>query len=250
MDLAFKEVILGDSMHHENLARILDIYVGDVPRLVFHWTDASRLLQTAIDDQGCSGQALSQIQKVRITGGMLSGLAHLHGRGIVHSNLHPSAIVVHCSPVKDVPCCGEPTSQILDLAGAAILGTVTEGPSGPMEYMAPEVLAGCSHPSTLADVWSAAVVVAFVFTGRSLFGQSPADHGQALTNIFEVFGGLSTLDIDEFRKLPNFLPEHEVPAIRPSVGIADLAASPGAELLLHRMLIFGWTRFFGLKYLH
>jgi serine/threonine protein kinase len=245
MDLAFKEVILGDSMVHENVARILDIYVGDVPRLVFHWSDASRLLQTAVNDQ-----ALSHIHKVRITGGMLSGLAHLHGRGIVHSNLNPYAIVVHCSPVKDVPCCGEPTSQILDLAGAAISGTVIEGSSGPMDYMAPEVLAGCSHPSTLADVWSAAVVLAFVFTGRSLFGQNPVDHSQALTNIFEVFGGLSTLDIDEFRKLPNFLPEHMVPAIRPSVGIADLAASPGAELLLHRMLIFDWTRFFGLKYQH
>jgi hypothetical protein len=40
----------------------LDIYVGDVPRLVFHWADGSLLLPLAIEGRGCRGRALSQIQ--------------------------------------------------------------------------------------------------------------------------------------------------------------------------------------------
>ncbi len=90
--------MLGDCCHHENVARILDIYVGDVPRLVFQWADGSMLLPMAIASQGSSGQAFSLAQKARIALDMLSGIAHLHCRGIVHSTLCPSAVVVHLGP--------------------------------------------------------------------------------------------------------------------------------------------------------
>jgi serine/threonine protein kinase len=109
--------------------------------------------------------------------------------------------------------------------------------------MAPEILLGCSDPSTLADVWSAAAVTAFVFTGRSLFGESPADQGQALTNIFEVLGRLSPLEVEEFRLQPLWLPGYEL-----IDGGSDwdaevvLAAGPGADKLLRQMLTFSWAR--------
>jgi serine/threonine protein kinase len=233
LDLAFKEVILGDCCHHPNLAGILDIYVGDVPRLVFHWAVGSQLLQSAI-------VGLTLPKQVQLIRDIFSGLAHLHSHAIVHSNLHPSAIVVH--PDTGRPGCGEVFAQILDLAGAAISGTVTESASGPLEYMAPEVLAGCTDPSTFADVWSAAAITAFVLTGRALFGQNPADHGQALINIFEVLGSMSSIEVDEFRSLPNWSSIYEV-SQSASAWSDDLAGCPGADLLLRQMLIFGWSRY-------
>jgi serine/threonine protein kinase len=242
LDLAFKEVILGDSCHHPNLAGIIDIYVTDVPRLVFHWAADSQLLQSAIIGRGGSGPVLSQRQKVKLTKDMLSGLAYLHSHAIVHLNLHPSAIVVHSHSVTGQPGCGEAFAQILDLAGAAISGTVAECASGPMDYMAPEVLAGCTDPSAFADVWSAAAITAFVLTGRSLFGQSPADRGQALINIFEVLGPLSSIEVDEFRQLPNWSSIYEV-SEPVTAWSDDLAGCPGAALLLRQMLIFGWSRY-------
>jgi serine/threonine protein kinase len=135
----------------------------------------------------------------------------------------------------------------LDLAGAAfwdagpIAGSVTQAASGPLEYMAPEVLAGCSDPSSVADVWSAAAVMGYVFTGSSLFGQSPADRGQALTNVLEVLGRMSPLEIEEFRQLPHWSEIYEV-AAGGTQWYDGLAANPGAEMLLRRMLIFGWKR--------
>ncbi len=245
IDLAFKEVILGDSCHHPNLAGILDIYVADVPRLVFHWAVNSQLLQSAIVGPGCSGPVLTRPQKVKLMKDMLSGLAHLHSHSIVHSNLHPSAIVVHFHPIAGQPGCGEAFAQILDLAGAAIPGTVAESASGPLEYMAPEVLAGCNDPSSFADVWSAAAIMAFALSsGRSLFGQSPADHGQALTNIFEVLGPPLSTEVDEFRKLPNWSSTYEASeyCAWSEEDDFDLGGDTGVLELLRQMLSFGWSR--------
>jgi serine/threonine protein kinase len=244
--LAFKEVLLGDCCHHENVARILDIYVGDVPRLIFQWADGSMLLPMAIASQGCSGQAFSLAQKARIALDMLSGIAHLHCRGIVHSTLRPSAVVVHFGPERD------PThAQILDLAGAAVLETVTEvSLIGSLEYLAPEVLLGCPAPSPMVDVWSAAAVMAFVFTGLSMFGQTPpADRRTAMSNIRLVLGGICPEDIAELSLLPHWC---KIIDGTPSPGTdwpAGLVrgGGPGADLLLRRMLAMSPERCFSPK---
>ena len=120
LDLAFKEDWLGDCACHCNIARILDIYVCDVPRLVLDWGDGSMLLHMVIVGQGCSGQPLSHKQKANIVRDMLRGLQHLHSRDIVHSTLRPSALVVHFDSQQ------APThTQILYLAGAAVLQAVS-----------------------------------------------------------------------------------------------------------------------------
>ena len=240
MDLAFKEVLLGDCCHHDNLARILDIYVGDVPRLVFQWADGSMLLQMAIDSQGRSGHACSQVQKAMIVRDVLSGIAHLHCRDIVHSTMHPAAVVVHfCS--ERVPT----HAQILDLAGAAIVETMTEAAIGPMEYMAPEVLLGCTHPSPLADVWSTAAVMFFVFVGRSMFGPTPIVRHAALEQIFQVLGGVRSDDVDEFRLLPHWMPVYTEPDQGMFwEGRVVKAVGSSADQLLRLMLAFSVARCF------
>jgi serine/threonine protein kinase len=238
--------MLGDCCRHDNLARILDIYVGDVPRLVFQWAEGAMLLQMAIATQGCSGQAFSFGQKALMARDMLKGLAYLHCRGIVHSTLRPSAVVVHFGSGRD------PThAQILDLAGAVVLETVTEACdvmalAGALEYIAPEVLMGCLVPSLGIDVWSAAVVMAFVWTGQSMFGQTPVDRHTATANILLVLGGICPDDMQELSLLPCWsdyatetLPHTDSWAARMVEG-----GGPGADLLLKRMLAMSSARFF------
>jgi serine/threonine protein kinase len=236
---------LGDCCHHENVARILDVYVGDVPRLIFQWTDESMLLLMAIASQGCSGQAFSLVQKARMVRDMLNGLAHLHCRGIVHSTLHPSAVVVHFGPERDPR-----NTQILDLAGAAVLETVTEvSLIGSLEYMAPEVLLGCPKPSPMADVWSAAAVMAFVFTGQSMFEQTPADRHTAIGNIFAVLGCIRPEDIAELSLLPHWSKQFRGVLSLGNDWPAGMVAGGGlgADLLLRRMLFMTPGRCFSSK---
>jgi serine/threonine protein kinase len=232
---------LGDCCHHENVARILDIYVGDVPRLIFQWADGSMLLPMAIASQGCSGQAFSMVQKARMARDILNGIAHLHCRGIVHSTLCPSAVVVQFGAERD------PTNaQILDLAGAAVVETVTESSLvGALEYMAPEVLLGCLTPSPMADVWSAAAVIAFVFIGQSMFGSTPQDRHTAIANILAVLGSIRPADIEELSLLPHWSQVDGMPSAGKDWP-ADLVAGggPGADLLLRQMLSMSPARWF------
>jgi serine/threonine protein kinase len=246
LDLAFKEVMLGDCVQHNNLAPILDIYVGDVPRLVFQWADGAMLLQMAIASQGCSGQAFSFGQKALMSRDMLNGIAYLHCRGIVHSTLRPSAVVVHFGSGRD------PThAQILDLAGAVVLETVTEACEvtalvGSLEYIAPEVLMECPALCPGSDVWSAAAVMAFVWTGQSMFGQTPADRHTAIANILSVLGGIGPEDMADLCLMPCWAIYTTETPPRTDCWRASMVAGggPGADLLLKRMLVLSTARCF------
>ena len=213
-DLAFKEVWLGDCACHCNIARILDIYVCDVPRLVFDWGDGSMLLHMVIVGQGCSGQALSHKQKANIVRDMLRGLLHLHSRDIVHSTLRPSALVVHFDSQQ------APThTQILDLAGAAVLQAVSEVVEGPLAYMPLEKLLGLHEPSTAGDVWSAGLVAAFVFHGKHV-AQEPhlsmlveCQRHHTVENILSVLGFAETTEVEVLRRLPHWNNVYETPEV-------------------------------------
>jgi serine/threonine protein kinase len=228
LDMAFKEVMLGDCIHHPNLARILDIYVGDVPRIVFAWEDGSMLLQMAVDSQGGLLPAFSQQQQANLI---------LHERSIVHSAIRPSAVVLHFGPGRTPK-----RAQILDLAGAAVRGLVSEAASGPLDYTAPEWLLGCSDLCPLADVWSVGVLAAFVITGRPFFGLA-CDAEKALTNIIEVMGGVDSADAEALCNLPNWKSAYSQAELGlPWEGPIVKAGGSGAERLVRQMLVFSSAR--------
>jgi serine/threonine protein kinase len=122
---------------------------------------------------------------------------------------------------------------------------MTEAAIGPMEYMAPEVLLGCIVPCPLADMWSAAAVMYFVFVGQSMFGPTPTDRHMALEQIFKVLGTVRAPDDDELSLLPHWMPVYA----EPDAGIfwegrLLKAAGPGADQLLRLMLAFSVARRF------
>jgi serine/threonine protein kinase len=202
------------------------------------------LLHTVIGDPGCSGQTLSHKQKASIFRDMLQGLQHLHSRSIVHSSLRPSALVVHFDSQQD------PThTQILDLAGAAVLQAVSTAVGGSFAYMPPEKLLGLQEPSTAGDVWSAGLVAAFVFLGTHAISEPHVTavveclRHNAVENMLSVVGFAETTEVEVLRQLPHWNIIYETPEMEGLLWQRlDQGGGPGAEHLLRRMLALSLRR--------
>jgi hypothetical protein len=146
--------------------------------------DGYILMNMVIVGQGCSGQTMSHNQKANIVQDMLRGLQHLHSRDIVHSSLRPLALVVHFDSEQ------APThTQILDLAGAAVLLTLSTAVKGPLAYMPPAKLLGLHEPSTAGDIRMAGWVAASAFLGKHMFDEPhlPTDAECKANQAVELF---------------------------------------------------------------
>ena len=104
--------------------------------------------------------------------GVLGGLSHLHGRGIIHRDIKPANTLVRPSShgtevvISDFGWCKE----------------VAPGPSTPgvvtLPYRAPEVVLGCNDYTFPVDVWSVGIMLAELcackpFAPQSWRGRKP-----------------------------------------------------------------------------
>jgi serine/threonine protein kinase len=166
--------MLAESCCHTNITELLDVFNGDVPRLVYSWPANSMLLHHAVALGRTRSFAHSQ--KAAVMADVLKGLAFLHSRGVVHQGLAPVAVGLLFSAQK-----APRQAQILDLAGSAVIGCVNEAASGLPEYRAPEIHLGTTdlHPSQ--DIWAIGAIMALLATGVQLFetGLSYREEGHA-----------------------------------------------------------------------
>ena len=98
----------------------------------------------------------------------LSGLAHVHARGLVHRDIKPANILV--SELR------RSAVRIADFGIATPAGTELEpgDSSGTVHYMSPEQAAG-RHPGAPGDIYSLGLVLLECLTGAKAFPGTPVE---------------------------------------------------------------------------
>jgi serine/threonine protein kinase len=236
-NLCFKEVMLAESCCHTNITELLDVFNGDVPRLVYSWKATSMLLHHAV----ALGRTQSFVhsQKAAVMADILQGLAFLHSRGVVHQGLAPVAVVLLFSAQK-----APVQAQILDLAGSAVIGIVSEAASGLSEYRAPEVHLGTTavHPSQ--DIWAIGAIMALLATGVQLF-ETGMTYREDMQSIIRMLGNPSDLDCAALISLRLWSADFCV-AMPPLHWKArmDEGCGPGAGSVMEQMFFFSSARSF------
>jgi len=119
------------------------------------------------------GKAPTHADAVRLTAGILAGLAHLHGRRLLHRDMKPANVLLEGS-----------TPRIADFGLARTMAgssgaDQTHSIGGTPAYMAPEAWTG--ERSEAADVWSVGVIFYELLAGRRPFpGVSAAEIRKSL----------------------------------------------------------------------
>lgn len=169
-DPAVVEQWLREARHVGRLAHpyIVPVFEADVqgsqPYIVFEYVPGRTLAEHLAQQGRCTAH-----DAVALMVDVLDGLQAAHQAGIVHRDLKPSNIMVDAhrhARVMDfgvaAPMQSEPNAQLI---------------SGTPAYMAPEAAAGAA-PAPAMDVYSAALVLVELLTGKPLIHQK--DPWQAL----------------------------------------------------------------------
>jgi serine/threonine protein kinase len=159
-----KEAEAVGSINHQNVARFLDLVVGDPTFLVMEYV-AGPTLHQLIEHE----KRLPYERALTIAARLCWGLDAAHARGIIHRDLKPANIILASdSEIGEQP-------KIVDF-GLAKLATATQTAEltrtgqivGTPEYMAPEQIEG-KKVDARADVYSLGCVLYKMLVGRSPF---------------------------------------------------------------------------------
>lgn len=108
---------------------------------------------------------------------LLSGLAAIHGSGVLHRDLKPENVMIAGAGAP-----GGAAAKLVDFGQAkdTRIGRARRGDwtayTGTRWYRAPELLLGAARYTAAVDVWSCALVLAEALTGRPVMpGTSPGD---------------------------------------------------------------------------
>jgi tRNA A-37 threonylcarbamoyl transferase component Bud32 len=159
-----KEAEAVGSISHQNVARFLDLVVGDPTFLVMEFVNGPTLQQVLEEEK-----RLAYDRALTIAVRLCWGLHAAHERGIVHRDMKPANIILASDPeIGEQP-------KIIDF-GLAKLATATEKAEltrtgqivGTPEYMAPEQIEG-KKVDARSDVYSLGCVLYKMLVGRTPF---------------------------------------------------------------------------------
>ncbi len=157
-------------------------YVGTHRYLVTDYCEGGTLRQM-IDRQG----AFPVAQGLELVAGILAGLDHAHGQGIIHCDIKPENILISLQGDRILP-------RIADFGIARLtqdLSGESSGMSGSPAYMAPERFYG--QHSVSADLYAVGVILYEVLLGDRPFSGTP--------------GALMTAHLKQAVKIPYYLPD-------------------------------------------
>ncbi|MCG8456039.1 MAG: serine/threonine-protein kinase, partial [Holophagales bacterium] len=149
-----REFRILSSLSHPNIIRVLD-YGFEDRILPFYTMDRLAAPETVLE----AGQGRALELQVSLVVQMLQALAYLHRRGIIHRDVKPSNALVEGDRVKLVDF------GISELREQSM---GTEGITGTIAYMAPELLRG-QKATEASDLFALGVVAFEMLTGRHPF---------------------------------------------------------------------------------
>ena len=172
-DASVLETWLREARHVGRLAHpyIVPVFEADVqgsqPYIVFEYVPGCTLAEHLAQQGRCAPH-----DAVALMVDVLDGLHAAHAAGIVHRDLKPSNVMVDAHR----------HARVMDFGLAAAVASPSDAQlaSGTPAYMAPEATAGAA-PAPSMDIYSAALVLVELLTGRPLIHQS--DTWQALYRI-------------------------------------------------------------------
>jgi serine/threonine protein kinase len=163
-------------------------------------------------------RSLQLDEALKFMEGTLEGLAYVHERGIVHSDVKPENLFLDDAGVR-----------LLDFGLARTSSLTSIHPfGGTPPYMAPEVLLGKAPPGPSSDIYAAGVVLYEMLTGQLPRGFLQMDFDQALQEIRDA----SARPLQFFR---TDLPEALSQRIDEMVAFDPSARPPTARATLARL---------------
>ncbi|HYZ27641.1 MAG TPA: serine/threonine-protein kinase [Thermoleophilaceae bacterium] len=157
-DRAGREARVAARLNHPNVVALYELGVDhDNVYLVSELVEGRTLAELIAED------ALSDRDIARIGAALCDGLAHAHGRGVVHRDVKPQNVMVVAQPAR-----GSGFAKLTDFGVAHLAGdeplTRTGDVVGTLAYMAPEQAEG-RRVTWEADVYSLALSLYEAWTG-------------------------------------------------------------------------------------
>lgn len=147
-----KEARTASGLSHPNVVPVYEVGLSDgAPFVVFEYVEGRNLAEL-LKSEG----AMTVARAVIAMSQMLAGIAHAHGKGLVHGDLKPANVLLSAAGVP----------RITDFGIArGLLDLDAEAPSGTVRYMAPEHFSG-ARPDQRADVFALGLIFWEMLTGE------------------------------------------------------------------------------------
>ncbi|KAK1219991.1 hypothetical protein PQX77_017263 [Marasmius sp. AFHP31] len=176
-----REAILWRQMKHPNVLPFYGIYQLEFEQiqqlcLISPWMEKGNLVEFL------KATKRKDIDHYTLVFDVASGLAYLHSKKIVHSDLKGVNILITSGERACIADFG--LSRITDSKGLRITTSATR-PVGTARWLAPELLVGSGGPSKESDIYAFACVCCEIFTGLQPF----PEYANEMTVAFHVAQG-------------------------------------------------------------
>lgn len=152
------EARTASALSHPNIVPVYEVGLqGELPYVVFEYVEG-RTLSQLLKADGAMPMARAVVTMSQI----LAGIAHAHGKGLMHGDITPANILLQASGVPRITDFGISRDRFTSPAQA---------PTGTLRYMAPEHFAG-GVPDLRADVFALGLIFWEMLVGEPAIGGS------------------------------------------------------------------------------
>jgi cell division cycle 2-like protein len=195
---ALREISILKNLHHENIIKILDIFLTEPKRnkkgnisIIYEYIEND--LSTLMDNK-----VIFSIDSIKcIMYQILKGIEYLHSNYIIHRDLKTANILIKNDGIVKIADFGMARKiKMLPSLNKAYTTNVCT-----IWYRAPELLLKESIYRTEIDMWSIGCVFAELLINKPIFGIDKNDTVAELEAIIKIIGSPSDVDLERYRAI-------------------------------------------------